>query len=183
MAFSLGLATTLAVLGVGASLAGKAYGQIGQGIPIAVSVVAMIMGLNLLEVGFVACRSKPSLHLLVSFATYSGSLQLLFRNVSLEATTDCRSTICWRPIENFSRAFLTIADVTFGRSLSFNFRPFSETLTHGKLQPLFLQVRCCFSLNQFKFNTEILMTWMTYYATARGCFVYLAMVLWKDKFR
>lgn len=51
VAFSLGLATTLAVLGVGASLAGKAYGQIGQGIPIAVSVVAMIMGLNLLEVG------------------------------------------------------------------------------------------------------------------------------------
>ena len=52
VAFSLGLATTLAVLGIGASLAGKAYGQIGQGIPIAVSVVAMIMGLNLLEVGF-----------------------------------------------------------------------------------------------------------------------------------
>lgn len=50
LAFSLGLATTLAVLGIGASLAGKAYGQIGQGIPIAVSVVAMIMGLNLLEV-------------------------------------------------------------------------------------------------------------------------------------
>lgn len=51
VAFSLGLATTLAVLGIGASLAGKAYGQIGQGLPIAVSVVAMIMGLNLLEVG------------------------------------------------------------------------------------------------------------------------------------
>jgi cytochrome c biogenesis protein CcdA len=51
VAFSLGLATTLAVLGIGASLAGKAYGQIGQGIPIAVSIVAMIMGLNLLEVG------------------------------------------------------------------------------------------------------------------------------------
>lgn len=50
LAFSLGLATTLAVLGIGASLAGKAYGQIGQGIPIAVSVVAMIMGLNLLEI-------------------------------------------------------------------------------------------------------------------------------------
>jgi len=50
VAFSLGLATTLAVLGIGASLAGKAYGQIGQGLPIAVSVVAMIMGLNLLEI-------------------------------------------------------------------------------------------------------------------------------------
>jgi cytochrome c biogenesis protein CcdA len=51
VAFSLGLATTLAILGIGASLAGKAYGQIGQGLPIAVSCVAMIMGLNLLEVG------------------------------------------------------------------------------------------------------------------------------------
>jgi cytochrome c biogenesis protein CcdA len=50
VAFSLGLATTLAILGIGASLAGKAYGQIGQGLPIAVSCVAMIMGLNLLEI-------------------------------------------------------------------------------------------------------------------------------------
>lgn len=49
VAFALGLATTLALLGVGASLAGKAYGQIGQGLPVVVSGVAMIMGLNLLE--------------------------------------------------------------------------------------------------------------------------------------
>ncbi|KAI4333725.1 hypothetical protein L6164_018497 [Bauhinia variegata] len=50
IAFSLGLATTLAVLGVGASFAGKAYGQIGQGLPLAASGLAVIMGLNLLEV-------------------------------------------------------------------------------------------------------------------------------------
>ena len=50
IAFSLGLATTLALLGVGASFAGKAYGQIGQGLPLAASVLAVIMGLNLLEV-------------------------------------------------------------------------------------------------------------------------------------
>ncbi|KAL3684408.1 hypothetical protein R1sor_002430 [Riccia sorocarpa] len=50
VAFSLGLATTLAVLGIVASLAGKAYGQIGQGLPIAVSCFAMVMGLNLLEI-------------------------------------------------------------------------------------------------------------------------------------
>lgn len=50
MAFSLGLATTLALLGVGASFAGKAYGQIGQGLPLAASGLAVIMGLNLLEV-------------------------------------------------------------------------------------------------------------------------------------
>jgi cytochrome c biogenesis protein CcdA len=50
IAFSLGLATTLALLGVGASFAGKAYGQIGQGLPLAASGLAVIMGLNLLEV-------------------------------------------------------------------------------------------------------------------------------------
>lgn len=52
MAFSLGLATTLALLGVAASFAGKAYGQIGQGLPLAASGLAVIMGLNLLEVSY-----------------------------------------------------------------------------------------------------------------------------------
>lgn len=46
----MGLATTLALLGVGASFAGKAYGQIGQGLPVAASILAILMGLNLLEV-------------------------------------------------------------------------------------------------------------------------------------
>ncbi|XP_066334865.1 cytochrome c-type biogenesis ccda-like chloroplastic protein 1 [Miscanthus floridulus] len=50
IAFSLGLATTLAILGVAASFAGKAYGQVGQGLPVAASGLAIIMGLNLLEV-------------------------------------------------------------------------------------------------------------------------------------
>lgn len=50
LSFSLGLATTLALLGVAASLAGKAYGQIGQGLPIGASALAIVMGLNLLEV-------------------------------------------------------------------------------------------------------------------------------------
>lgn len=52
VAFSLGLATTLAILGIGASFAGKAYGQIGQGLPVAASGLAVIMGLNLLEVSY-----------------------------------------------------------------------------------------------------------------------------------
>jgi cytochrome c-type biogenesis protein len=47
--FSLGLATTLAGLGIGATLLGKVYGQVGTGLPIVVSIVAIIMGLNLLE--------------------------------------------------------------------------------------------------------------------------------------
>jgi len=47
--FSLGLATTLAGLGIGATLLGRVYGQIGVGLPIAVSLVAILMGLSLLE--------------------------------------------------------------------------------------------------------------------------------------
>ena len=49
-AFSLGLATTLALLGVASSTLGKAYGQVGEGLPLAVGVLAIAMGLNLLEV-------------------------------------------------------------------------------------------------------------------------------------
>lgn len=47
--FSLGLATTLAGLGILAALLGKIYGQVGWGLPIVVSIVAILMGLNLLE--------------------------------------------------------------------------------------------------------------------------------------
>jgi cytochrome c-type biogenesis protein len=48
--FSLGLATTLAGLGIVAASLGKVYGQVGLGLPIIVSVVAIVMGLNLLEI-------------------------------------------------------------------------------------------------------------------------------------
>ncbi len=47
--FALGLATTLAGLGILAAVLGQIYGQIGLGLPIAVSVIAILMGLNLLE--------------------------------------------------------------------------------------------------------------------------------------
>jgi len=47
--FSLGLATTLAGLGIIAALVGQVYGQVGIGLPIIVSIVAILMGLNLLE--------------------------------------------------------------------------------------------------------------------------------------
>jgi cytochrome c-type biogenesis protein len=47
--FSLGLATTLAGLGIVAAYVGKVYGQIGIGLPIIVSIIAILMGLNLLE--------------------------------------------------------------------------------------------------------------------------------------
>ncbi|MDX2231280.1 MAG: cytochrome c biogenesis protein CcdA [Leptolyngbyaceae cyanobacterium bins.349] len=47
--FALGLATTLAGLGILAAVVGQIYGQIGLGLPIIVSVIAILMGLNLLE--------------------------------------------------------------------------------------------------------------------------------------
>jgi cytochrome c-type biogenesis protein len=48
--FCLGLATTLAGLGIIAAVFGRVYGQVGIGLPILVSLIAIIMGLNLLEV-------------------------------------------------------------------------------------------------------------------------------------
>ena len=48
--FALGLATTLAGLGIIAASLGRVYGQIGVGLPIIVSLIAIIMGLNLLEI-------------------------------------------------------------------------------------------------------------------------------------
>lgn len=47
--FALGLATTLAFLGIVAAFVGKVYGQVGIGLPIIVSIIAILMGLNLLE--------------------------------------------------------------------------------------------------------------------------------------
>ncbi|MBD2510960.1 cytochrome c biogenesis protein CcdA [Nostoc sp. ATCC 53789] len=47
--FALGLATTLAGMGIVAALVGKVYGQVGIGLPIIVSIIAILMGLNLLE--------------------------------------------------------------------------------------------------------------------------------------
>ena len=48
--FALGLATTLALMGVVAAALGQVYGQIGTGLPIVVSLISIVMGLNLLEV-------------------------------------------------------------------------------------------------------------------------------------
>jgi len=57
--FALGLATTLALLGLAAGLFGFVYGQVAVGLPILVSLVAIVMGLNLLGI---LQLSLPSLH-------------------------------------------------------------------------------------------------------------------------
>lgn len=48
--FSVGLATSLALLGIASSSLGQVYGQAGSGLALVVSGVAIVMGLNLLEV-------------------------------------------------------------------------------------------------------------------------------------
>jgi cytochrome c-type biogenesis protein len=47
--FALGMATTLAGLGIAATLLGKVYGQIGIGLPLMVGAIAILMGFNQLE--------------------------------------------------------------------------------------------------------------------------------------
>jgi cytochrome c-type biogenesis protein len=47
--FALGLATTLTGLGLIAAVLGQVYGQVAIGLPIVVSAIAILMGLNLLE--------------------------------------------------------------------------------------------------------------------------------------
>lgn len=49
LSFAAGLATTLAGLGIVAASLGKVYGQIGVGLPLFVSAIAILMGLNQLE--------------------------------------------------------------------------------------------------------------------------------------
>eukprot|EP00741_Cyanophora_paradoxa_P008815 tig00001376_g8532.t1 len=48
--FSLGIATTLTGLGLAAGGLGLVYGQVGDGLPVAVSILSVVMGLNLLDV-------------------------------------------------------------------------------------------------------------------------------------
>ena len=63
----MGLATTLAILGIAASFAGKAYGQIGQGLPLVASGLAVVMGLNILEVLIHAATGDHSDPILSNF--------------------------------------------------------------------------------------------------------------------
>ncbi len=59
--FAFGLATMLAILGMVAALAGKIYGQVGPGLTIVVSLVAIVMGLNLLNALPITLPTVPGL--------------------------------------------------------------------------------------------------------------------------
>ena len=62
--FALGLATTLALLGLAAGLFGFVYGQVAVGLPILVSLIAILMGLNLLGILQLSlpCINGPTLY-------------------------------------------------------------------------------------------------------------------------
>lgn len=70
------MATTLALLGIAASFAGKAYGQTGQGLPVAASGLAIVMGLNLLEV-FIYVLASFFFSAHVSLITFSSPINFL----------------------------------------------------------------------------------------------------------
>ncbi|WP_448573572.1 cytochrome c biogenesis protein CcdA [Trichothermofontia sp.] len=84
--FSLGLATTLAGLGMVATLVGRVYGQIGVGLPIAVSLVAILMGLSLLEALPLPLPSFDGMALLPAALPRSGRSYLLGLTFGLVAS-------------------------------------------------------------------------------------------------
>lgn len=90
--FSLGLATTLAGLGILASYIGRVYGQIGIGLPIVVSIVAILMGLNLLEA---LPLSMPSFD---SMGWISGDLPKGVRSYLLGLTFGLVASPCSTPV-------------------------------------------------------------------------------------
>ncbi|NCJ05713.1 cytochrome c biogenesis protein CcdA [Synechococcales cyanobacterium C] len=74
--FVLGLATTLTGLGVAAAIVGRVYGQVGWGVTLAVSLIAILMGFQLLEIVVVpwpkwgACLDLPSQNLPAEVRAY-----------------------------------------------------------------------------------------------------------------
>ncbi|GMH32986.1 hypothetical protein BSKO_00820 [Bryopsis sp. KO-2023] len=89
--FSAGLVTTLSLLGVASSLLGKAYGQFGSGLPIGVSLVAILMGLNLLEL---LPLEFPSLDVDIRELGLSPSLQAYLAGVTFAfAASPCSTPV------------------------------------------------------------------------------------------
>lgn len=90
--FALGLATMLATLGILAALAGRIYGQVGSGLAIVVSLIAIVMGLNLLNA------------LPITFPRWSGLDTLPdrvprgFRSYTLGATFGLVAAPCSTPV-------------------------------------------------------------------------------------
>ena len=94
--FAFGLATTLALMGVVAAIAGRIYGQVGIGLPIVVSVIAILMGLNLLNALPLRLPSFDGMDLIpagVSTSTRSYLLGLTFGLVASPCSTPVLAAI------------------------------------------------------------------------------------------
>lgn len=92
LSFALGLATTLAALGLIAGLVGKLYGQVGVGLPIVVSILAILMGLNLLEALPLPLPSGGSLDFL------NRGMPLLLKSYLLGLTFGIVASPCSTPV-------------------------------------------------------------------------------------
>lgn len=91
LSFSAGLATTLALLGVASTLLGKAYGQFGNELPELVALVAILMGLNLLEV---VQLQLPSMDIDVRSAQVPATLQAYLAGLTFAlAASPCSTPI------------------------------------------------------------------------------------------
>jgi cytochrome c-type biogenesis protein len=124
--FVLGLATTLAGMGIIAASLGKVYGQVGFGLPILVSLVAIIMGLNLLEIiplRFPSLGATDWIHKDLPAGIRSYLLGLTFGLVASPCSTPVLATLlAW---------VATTGDVIVGAGLLFAY-------TVGYVAPLIL---------------------------------------------
>jgi cytochrome c-type biogenesis protein len=124
--FSLGLATTLAILGILAASLGRVYGQIGVGLPIVVSLISIVMGLNLLEL--VPLRF-PSLG---ATDWITDELPAGFRSYSLGLTFGLVASPCSTPVLATLLGWVaTKQDLTLGAALLLAY-------TAGYVTPLIL---------------------------------------------
>eukprot|EP00210_Caulerpa_lentillifera_P001767 g1697.t1 len=86
-----GLVTSLSLLGIGSAILGKTYGQFGKGLPIGVSLIAILMGLNLLEVYPV---QLPSLDVDVRKFGFGPNLQAYLAGVTFAfAASPCSTPV------------------------------------------------------------------------------------------
>jgi len=107
--FSLGLATTLAGLGLIAATLGKVYGQVGIGLPIIVSAIAILMGLNLLEL---LPLRFPSLG---ATDWITGDFPPILRSYLLGLTFGLIASPCSTPVLATCRSAISNYPLTFNR--------------------------------------------------------------------